>query len=77
MVKNTYELLKDLEKDGKLKDLTKSGIVSPIYNNYIEIFEYYKRQLRKSEKMNAIYLTAEHFNISDSSVYKIIGKMKF
>lgn len=76
MVTN-YQLLIRLEKEGTLKQLIKRGLISTTVLFYLEVYKFYLEQHPKfKKKTESVYRTADHFNISDQSVYRIILKMQ-
>ena len=73
---STYQFLRQLEKDGTLKLLIKKGLMSTSILFYLEVYTFYLESFSKfTKKSNSVYFTADKFNISDQSVYRIILKM--
>jgi len=73
---SSYQLLKKLEHEGTLKLLIKKGIVSTTTLFYLEVYTFYLESFSKfNKKSDSVYFTADKFNISDQSVYRIILKM--
>ena len=71
----TYNLLISMQKEGSLKHLVQSGIISTNIPFYIEVYEFWVKAGKKHKKTTAVNITADEFNISDQSVYRIITKM--
>lgn len=67
-----YELLKSIN----LTPLVASGIVGINIATWLQIYDYYKNELQTNNKINSIQFTADYYNISDRSVYRIISFME-
>lgn len=77
MVVTNYKLLKQLEQEGTLKQLIKRGLISTTVLFYVDVYKFYLEISPKyKKKTEAVYRTADQFNISDMSVYRIILKMQ-
>ena len=67
-----YELLKSIN----LTPLVAAGIVGINIATWLQIYDYYKNELQTNNKINSIQFTADYYNISDRSVYRIISFME-
>ena len=73
---SSYKLLKRLEDEGTLKLLIKKGIMPTTTIFYLDVYDFYLKSFSVfKKKSDSVYFTAEKFNISDQSVYRIILKM--
>lgn len=71
----TYNLLLELAGNGTLKHLVNNGIISTTIPFYMEVYAFWIEAGKKHKKTTAVNLTADEFNISDQSVWRIISKM--
>lgn len=67
-----YELLKSVN----LTPLVASGIVSINIATWLQIYDYYTNELKKNSKVNSIQFTADYYNISTPTIYRIISFME-
>lgn len=73
----TYDLLKQLERDGLLKKLLGKGLVSIHYLNGKEMYEaYLEYREQGKDKMEAYCLTANDFDCSQRTVERTVIKME-
>lgn len=73
---SSYQILKELENNGTLREMTKRGLISTSIVFYLQVYSFYLKSTTKHlKRMDAVYETAEQFNIGLTSVYKIILKM--
>jgi len=67
-----YELLKSVN----LTSLVASGIVGINIATWLQIYDYYITELKTNNKLLSIQFTADYYNISDRSIYRIIAFME-
>lgn len=67
-----YELLKSVN----LTPLVASGIVSIDIATWLQIYDFYLKELQQNKKAISIQFTSEYYNISDRSIYRIINFME-
>lgn len=61
--------------EGQFKAMVKDGIISTTFPRYEEIIIHYKANLSKGSG-EAVHLTCEKFNVSKSTVYEIIARLR-
>lgn len=69
------DIINNLEKQGIFKDCIKSGLVSVSFLEYKSIYEQFLFFNSTHNKMTSYQLTADTFNISESSVRRIIKEL--
>ncbi len=71
------EILKELEDNGKLDKLVKSGLVSTCVVTHMRIFYAVDRAVQMGEKRSqAICNAAAVYNVTPSSVYRVLKTME-
>lgn len=72
-----YENLKRLEQIDLLKSSIRNGLISPIYLDYVNVFEKYKRQRLVSIPKMQIYSDLSHeYSVSETTIRKIVRLMQ-
>ena len=67
-----YELLKSTN----LTPLVATGIISINIATWLNIYETYLGEVKENEKVVAIQSTADYYNISTPTIYRIISFME-
>jgi len=71
------ELLNDLEKQNKLVELYRCGIISSKVIHHREVFLKYDSFIRQGKDVtDAVFLTCVEVRVSESTVYRAIRMMK-
>ena len=71
------QILNQLDADGLLVKLFKSGLITHKYMFYRDIYLRYEKYKNEGKKiLDAEFLTAKDFKISESTVQRAIRKMK-
>lgn len=72
-----YENINKLQKNNLLKASIKNGIISPIYIDYIKIYEDYLIERKQGiNKMQCYCNASEKYYISETTVRKIVKLMQ-
>lgn len=73
----TYENIQELKSKGLLKQSIDNGIISPVYLDYVDIYESFLKLRESGEyKMQCYYAIAMDFCISVDNVRKVVARMK-
>jgi hypothetical protein len=74
---SNYEIISDLEKDGKLRQLVVSGFMPVKIFTHLEVYRFIDMRIKTgSKKMEAVAEASISFNVCESSVFKIIRCFK-
>ncbi|TXK78693.1 hypothetical protein [Mesonia sp. K4-1] len=74
---NTYELISQLEEEGRFKTLLGKGVIPIKYLNDKEMYECYLNYISQEEtKMDAYFKTSIDFNCSSKTVERVVIKME-
>lgn len=68
-----YELIKETKNINKLINL---GIVPLSIATRMQVYETYLDNIKKMKKSQAVRFTADHYQLSDSQIYKVINYME-
>jgi len=68
-----YELIKETKNINKLINL---GIVPLSIATRMQVYETYLENIKKMKKSQAVRFTADHYQLSDSQIYKVINYME-
>jgi hypothetical protein len=70
-----YKIIKELKEKTNFTQLVASGVVSLTIATWFQIYETYLSEIVKNENSIAVQFTADHYNVSNSQIYKIVSFM--
>lgn len=76
MVKNTHELIKEIENDTMFMLLLKKGIIPISILNYKCYYEKYLQELKTVKKVQAIANASEDYNVHENTIRNAIKFME-
>lgn len=70
------QILLELQANGKLKKMFRSGLIPCKYSSYMEIYLYYDAKMSVgSKKMSVIADIEDKFNVGQTTIYKALKLM--
>jgi hypothetical protein len=73
----TIETLDKLHESGELRDLVRSGFISPQVVFWRKVYHCYQNEISKGvSKLQAIENVGEVFKVEQRTVYRILKRMK-
>lgn len=75
-VETRYEVLSKLKENKEFLTLIKKGIISLAVSTKLQVYEMYLQEKSNNQTSIAVLFTAEHFEITEGYVYKIIRYMQ-
>lgn len=73
---NRYELIKAVKEQNLFNQMVYSGVISLNIATWFDVYERYLFLFTTNNKSNAVLHTADYFNLTDRTVYRIISYME-